>query len=295
MFIRIPVVVDTIHTPATGDFLRRFGYRISRNLPHLVTAVSRAAADPWLAAGIVNDSRFTQIPNCVDLDIWRPDDRIRAAVRRELTVGGDFVWLAAGRLDPVKDHETLLHAMTRLPCGSRLIIAGEGPLEQSLRILSDRFGLGSRVRFLGFEPNLIRWMQAADGLVLSSRWEGLPMVLLEACACELPAVVTDLAGAREVLRDPSYRFIVPVGDPDRLAAAMTSLMNMNEAERRQMGRRLRQSISERFDLNVVLQRWEDVYCQLINRSARRRSTRFSLKQHSSAPVPEKNQGADCPE
>jgi glycosyltransferase involved in cell wall biosynthesis len=264
--IKIPVIVDTIHTPATGGVLRRLGYRVSRNLPDLVTAVSRAAAEPWLAAGLVKDTKFIQIPNCVDLDIWKRDDHVRAAIRSELRIADEFLWIAAGRLEPVKDHATLLRAMALLSPSSRLIIAGAGPLERYLRALSDALGLGARVRFLGFEPNLVRWMQAADGLVLSSRWEGLPMVLLEANACELPAVVTDLPGAREVLLNPDYPFIAPVGDATRLAAAMTSLMNTGETERHEMGCRLRQSVAERFGLGIVLQRWENVYCQLIKKN-----------------------------
>ena len=293
--VKIPAVVDTIHTPATGGLLRRFGYCISQELPDLVTAVSRAAAQAWLAAGIVNDTKFIQIPNCVNIHVWKRVDRIRSEIRRELNIADEFLWIAAGRLEPVKDHETLLRAMVQLPCNSRLIIAGAGPLDYHLRTLSDQLGLGTRVRFLGFEPNLVRWMQAADGMVLSSRWEGLPMVLLEACACELPSVVTDIPGAREILPDPGYPFIAPVGDPDRLAAAMTSLMRTAESERHHVGRQLRDSVAARFGLDIVLQQWEHLYRNLLdNRSSRKHSAQLSLKQYSPAPVPEKDQSADRP-
>ena len=94
----------------------------------------------------------------------------------------------------------------RLPSNARLVIAGEGPLKSQLNALVKTLALGDRVLFPGFQIDVLRWMRAADGFVLSSRWEGLPIALLEACACELPAVITDIPGAREVLRRCAMHF-----------------------------------------------------------------------------------------
>ena len=95
------------------------------------------------------------------------------------------------------------------------------------------------MRFLGFEPNVQRWMQAADGFVLSSRYEGLPMVLLEAGACGLPAVATDVPGTREVIVNGETGWLAPAGDADALAQAMAKLMRTPPEERRAMGERAR--------------------------------------------------------
>ena len=84
--------------------------------------------------------------------------------------------------------------------------------------------------------------QAADGFVLCSSWEGLPMALLEAAACELPAVITDIPGAREVLLDSLHGDAVPLGDADALAAAMNAVMCLPDRDRHQLGRRMRLSI-----------------------------------------------------
>ncbi len=132
-------------------------------------------------------------------------------------------WPWAGS-DAVKDYPTLLKALARAPETARLLIAGAGPLLTELVQLAARLGLERRVRFLGFEPNVQRWMQAADGFVLSSRYEGLPMVLLEAGACGVPAVATDVPGTREAIVNGETGWLAPAGDADALAQAMAKLM-----------------------------------------------------------------------
>jgi glycosyltransferase involved in cell wall biosynthesis len=189
-------------------------------------------------------------------------------VRRELGIEEEFLWLAAGRLEPVKDYTTLLAAMAKVPEPARLMIAGSGPLKGELLGLSARLGLGRRVRFLGFEPDLRRWMRAADGFVLSSRWEGLPMGLLEAAACALPAVATDGAGTSEALVDGQSGWLTPAGDSSALAAAMTRVMRTPPEERRAMGERARQVAMERFSLEAILDRWEALYRDLLGQNPR---------------------------
>lgn len=102
----------------------------------------------------------------------RPDAAVKTALRNELNPEGNFLWFAAGRLDPVKDYPTLLMAMFEVPESARLVIAGSGPLEEELLRLSTRLGLERRVKFIGFDRDVLRWMQTADGFVLSSRWKG---------------------------------------------------------------------------------------------------------------------------
>jgi glycosyltransferase involved in cell wall biosynthesis len=152
-----------------------------------------------------------------------------------------------------------------------LLVFGAGPLKAELIQLAAQLGLGQRVCFAGFDPNVTRWMQAADGYVLSSRYEGLPMVLLEAGACGLPAVATDVPGTREVIVDGDTGWLAPAGDPERLATAMRGLMRTPLKSRQLMGMRARQRVVERFSLEAVLDRWEQLYAELLERkNAKRR-------------------------
>jgi glycosyltransferase involved in cell wall biosynthesis len=264
------VLVDTLHSSSTGTLGRRVGYRLSNWLPDKVTAVSVAVAQAHLQARMVMAARLAVLPNGVDLTTWKPDLEVRNAFRRVLGLKGKFLWFAAGRLDPVKDYGTLLQAMVDVPEAARLVIAGSGPMENELRRLCDELGLEDRIQFLGFEPNVLRWMLAANGLVLASRWEGLPMVVLEAAACGVPAVATDVPGTHEVVVDGKTGFLAAQGSATALAEAMTRMMEIPGEERRAMGERARQFVQERYSLDAALDRWEALYAELLARNPKRR-------------------------
>lgn len=266
----VRVLVDTIHTSATGTIGRRIGYRWSAWLPDRVTAVGESVREAWVGARMVAASRCVVIANGVDTDAFHPDCELRATRRRELGLRDQFLWFAAGRLDPVKDYATMLRAFAQTPANARLVIAGTGPLEDELRKLATALEIENRVRFLGFEPDVRTWMQAADGFLLSSRWEGLPMGLIEAGACGLPAVATDVPGTREVIVDAETGWLVPAADPAALAAKMTALMQASPEDRRAMGDCARQRVVERFSLSSVLDRWEALYRDLLERNPRPR-------------------------
>ena len=262
----VRVLVDTIHSPATGGPARHIGYRLSAGFVDTVTAVSHAAAGPWLEAGLVGQGKLTILPNGVDTDRWNRDEGARISKRRELGLTDEFLWLAVGRLDPVKNHATLLRAFARTAHNSRLVIAGEGPLRCDLRSLATELGLRDRVSFPGFQSDVRQWMHAADGFVLCSSWEGLPITLLEASACELPAVITDIPGSREVTPLPHHGATVPVRDADALAAAMIAMMRLPHPDRREIGRQMRMSVCTRFNLKAVLTQWDNVYRTLLERN-----------------------------
>jgi glycosyltransferase involved in cell wall biosynthesis len=258
----VRVLVDTLHSSNTGSIGRRIGYRFSNWLPDEVTAVSHAAANAHLASKMARP--ITVLPNGIDTNIWRPDPAVRASLRNQLSLlHKEFIWLAAGRLDPVKDYPTLLSALAQLPPTSRLVIAGAGPCESQLRQQSTALGLNSRVRFLGFEPNVLRWMQAADAFVLSSRWEGLPMALLEAAACGLPAVATNVPGTREAIEEGRTAWLVAPGKPLLLAESMLRLMQTPKEAQQTMGTHARQQVLDHFSLESVLDRWEALYHRLL--------------------------------
>jgi glycosyltransferase involved in cell wall biosynthesis len=264
----LPVVIDSVHTSNTGGPGRRFGYRLSRWLPDRVCGVSDGVAGAYRSAGMVSRSSLAVLPNGVDVERWRPDPAARCELRRRLGFTNEFLWFAAGRLDPVKDYPTLLRAMMEVPKSAHLVIAGGGPEEGPLRELAIQLGIESRVRFLGFKPDVVEWMQAADAFVLASRWEGLPLSLLEAGACGLPAVATDVAGSREVVVNGETGLLATSGGPFALRAAMNRMMRLDAGARSEMGEKARRRIVERYSLESVLDRWEGTYRELLARHPR---------------------------
>lgn len=259
----VRVAIDTIHSSSTGTLGRRVGYRWSRRLPDRVTAVGEAVRQAYLDARMVSPRQIAVIPNGVDTQLWKPDAGSRAARRREMGLNDEFLWLAVGRLEPVKDYPTMLRAFAQTSGFSRLIVAGSGPQESELHSLSVALGIARRVRFLGFEPDVRAWMQAADGFLLTSLWEGLPMGLIEAGACALPAVATDVPGTREVVADGQTGWLAPARSSTAVAQKVILLMNAAAEERRAMGERARQRVVEQYSLDSILDRWEALYDELL--------------------------------
>ena len=282
----VPLVIDTLHSSHTGTLGRRLGYACSCWLVDHVTAVSHATSASHLGAGMVSKNNLSVLGNGIDLAAWRPDARARSAKRRELGLADEFLWLAVGRLNPVKDYSTLLDAFARAPETARLLVAGAGPLHGELVRQAKRLGLQQCVRFLGYQPKVEPWMQAADGFVLSSRYEGLPMVLLEAGACGLPVAATDVPGTREVIVNGETGWLARAGDAGDLAKAMARVMQMPPEERRAMGERGRQHVVEEFGMEAVLDRWEQLYAELLDRKRVRRrncpNAREDLRRQSAA-------------
>lgn len=133
------------------------------------------------------------------------------------------VILGVGRLTEQKDFPTLIRAfaLVRAQRPVRLMILGEGKDRPKLEALVRELGLQDDVALPGFVPNPFAYMVRAAVFVLSSRWEGLPTVLIEALACGTPVVSTDCpSGPREILEDGKWGRLVPVGDVDALADAI---------------------------------------------------------------------------
>jgi glycosyltransferase involved in cell wall biosynthesis len=264
-----------MHTAAEVPAARRMAYRLSAGLSDRVTAVSEAVAARCGEDGIASAERAVVMPNGIDTEVWKPDERARDFVRAELGLRDEFLWCSVGRLEPVKDHALLLRAFAMLPKRAALAIAGSGALEGSLRELARDLAIAERVHFVGFQPDVRRWVQAADGVVLTSRWEGLPLNLLEAGACAVPCVATDVAGVRDVVEDGATGLLAEARSPDAVAAQMRRLMEMPREERAGMGERARRRVVDRFGLERVLDGWERLYGELL--AANPRARRFAIR------------------
>jgi glycosyltransferase involved in cell wall biosynthesis len=133
------------------------------------------------------------------------------------------VVLAAGRLVALKGYDTLLRAFARVRQETpvRLVILGEGPERPNLERLAAELGVAADVDMPGFDPNPFRYMKRAGVFVLSSRYEGLPNVLIQALACGCPVVSTDCpSGPSEILDGGRYGALVPVDDVEAMAGAI---------------------------------------------------------------------------
>lgn len=134
------------------------------------------------------------------------------------------VILGVGRLTPQKDFSTLIHAFAQVRTvrDCRLVILGEGELRAELEQLVASLGVQDSVQLPGFADNPFAWMSRVRLFVLSSRWEGLPNVLIQAMACGAAVVSTDCpSGPDEILEGGKWGKLVPVGDVEALAEALS--------------------------------------------------------------------------
>lgn len=198
---------------------------------------------PWangiivVSHGVRDDmAELTKIPKERITVIYNPSV-VRNEVLKKAQAPLDHPWfkdgqppvlVAVGRLQMQKDFPTLLHAFARVRKHRpvRLLILGEGKEREPLEQLIKELGLQDDVNLPGFVMNPYAYMARASLFVLSSRWEGLPTVLIEALCCGTPVVSTDCpSGPREILKDGQYGQLVPVGDIDALAKAIETTLD----------------------------------------------------------------------
>ena len=223
-----PPVVPTVRNAirARRRHHRRRYLRLFERASHFV-CVSRGVTDDLIEQLGVPKERVSTIYNPVvtpnlDLQMAAP------ANHPWMSGGREPVILSAGRLSRQKDYPTLVKAFARVaatrPC--RLIVLGEGGRRKALERLVQKLGLTDRVSLPGWVDNPLAFMSRASLFVLSSRYEGLPGVLVQALACGCPCVSTDCPwGPAEILQGGRLGPLVPVGDPVRLADAIISVLD----------------------------------------------------------------------
>lgn len=163
------------------------------------------------------------------------DEMLARGLRRPAKSGSQTLrLLSVGRLAPQKDHATLLRALARLERTDwSLELLGDGKLRRELEELANVLGIDKKVNFLGFADDPAPFFAKSDFLVLSSRWEGMPAVPLEALACGCQVIATDCSpGLTEVLHECGQA-IVPIGDVEGLALAIDrAIVSEHDRERR---------------------------------------------------------------
>jgi glycosyltransferase involved in cell wall biosynthesis len=263
----IPVLICSARSIDEGGRFREVLYRLTDPLCDLTTQVSQAGLERYVRMGAVPRHKIRYIPNGVDTERFKPNLEDRLKFRKELGVDG-FVWLAVGRFDPPKDYPTMLQAFARVVhkhSNTILLIAGDGPLRKTMENLARELGIEKRTKFLGIRRDIPQLMNAADAYVMSSSWEGMPNVLLEASATGLPIVATDVGGNREIVLDGVTGFLVPPRNPEALARTMLRIMDLSDEERKEMGKRARKHIEVKFNLDRVVDLWEILYYELLEK------------------------------
>jgi len=210
--------------------------------------------------------RITRIINGVDVELFRPPEtRSRGVLPKDFASATDLVIGTVGRLEPIKDQGTLVRAFIELAerypahrARLRLVIVGDGSTRQALReLLADR-QLAGQVWFAGSREDVPKLMQAMDVFVLPSLAEGISNTIMEAMACGLPVVATDVGGNAELVVEEKSGFLVPRDDPSQMATALSSYLETPEIVEQQ-GQAARDRAEQAFSLAVMVDSYRRVY------------------------------------
>jgi glycosyltransferase involved in cell wall biosynthesis len=166
-----------------------------------------------------------------------------------------------GRLTPQKGYDALVRALPALP-GASVVLVGDGPERTALEALAAEIGVADRLHITGWTSDARRYLPTFDVFALPSRWEGMPLVILEAMHAGLAVVATDVGSVAECVADDETGYVVPRDDQtilrDRLAALVA-----DAPLRRRLGERGRAVAAERFTASAMARRYEAVYRRMV--------------------------------
>lgn len=250
-------IVGQSHSPAQRTLKRR-----ELDAADVVTTVCGAVADALVADLGIAREQLRVVPNGADL----PDEDTEFPIARDLRVqiGANAnrpLWVCAGRLEEQKGQDVLLDALAEVRhrgLDYHAVFAGEGELREAFATRTANLGLTHRVRFVGQIEELGPLLLAADAVIMPSRWEGLPLTLLEALARARPVIASAVGGIPEVIRDGVEGRLVPAGDVQALADALESFHRRPDIAQ-SMGREGARRVRESYTWARVVEAFEGVY------------------------------------
>jgi glycosyltransferase involved in cell wall biosynthesis len=283
-----PEPPDLVHAHALHQTarLRRVDCPVVINLPgapHTRYLADLRAADALVADGWAAEHLPAQlgrpvqhVPKGVDADRFSPNG---PDCRAELQLQAKSIVVAVGRLVPIKNITLLVEALPllrqRVP-SAHLLIVGEGPERRSLQQRAERLAVGGAITFAGYKPleELPPLYRTADVFALPSDFDNSPNVVLEAMACGLPVVATDVGGVREYVEDGRGGDLVPARDAARMADAVARWLQAPD-RRASASAHNRRAVVERYSWRASARRLLDVYEGVIDARPQTRSRRLA--------------------
>lgn len=265
----VPVVVSTLHNCNAWAKNSLFGliYGFTAKFADKFIAVADEVRDYATHYLRIPPQKLITIPNAVSIERFEGKSVEGLAVRKEFNISPDAPLLGIiGRLEPQKDHENFLWAADRIHKNNqnaRFFIVGDGYLHDQLVTLTNSLGLQDVVIFCGLRKDIPAVMAALDVLVISSHYEGLPVVLLEAMAASRPVVSTAVSGVISVVEDGETGILVEPSNSDALADACLRLIGDSDL-RRKMGKNGYERAMSLYSITTMTEKTVALYRSLIS-------------------------------
>jgi len=266
-FSGVPKVIETTHIREVW----RKGWKSSYAFDRLISlAVDRyIAVSDANAQYLVNDkhlpeAKVTVIKNVADLRQFVPRHSAPALRRQLGFTDDDLVILVPARLEEQKGHKYLIAAVAEARksfSDFHVVFLGSGALKAELLHQVESAGLSNTIHFVEFQSNMQEWFAMCSFAALPSLYEGLPLVAIEALACERTLVASAVDGTPEIVVHEKTGLLVPPAEPNSLANALLRLMS-DEPLRNQLARNGRRFVVESFSIERQVAETESLYCEL---------------------------------
>ena len=261
----IPTIVHAHDDDRYYPLYQNLADRLLRNHTDKALAVSESVKKSCINKRHIGKDRTFVIHNGIPLrDFVPPEGERVQKERKRLGIESDFkVFGTVAKLREEKGTRYLIESAAKV-LGifpkTNLLIAGDGPLLEELKKLSEKLGISDRVLFAGFRNDIPVILSIIDIFVIPSITEGSPLALLEAMAMGKPIVATNVGGIVEILRDGETGLLVPSRDPEAIAEKIVHLLR-NEADSRKLGSRAREEV-EKYDIHSHVQKLVGHYDEL---------------------------------
>ena len=258
LFTPVNRLICTAHNSNEGGRLRMLLYRLSDRLGDVFTNVGETSVSRFVELGASPSNSIFSMVNGIDIDKFSSTKIISRSFRNELGIQDTTrLFLAVGRYDDAKDYPNLLNAINLITQDLDFHVAVIGINTELLNPLADKLQVSNKVSFLGLRKDVAQLMAQADALVMSSAWEGLPIVIGEAMSSNCNVITTDAGGCREWLSP--YELPVPIKNSQALADAMTTKLLQSDEQWKMVGAANRDYVVKHFSLDSVVHRWLIIY------------------------------------
>jgi glycosyltransferase involved in cell wall biosynthesis len=234
---------------------RHLNLKLSAMTFQAIICVSDAVKSTLVKQYAFPEKVMQTIHNGVCLSQFVPPCEDGARIRHQYEISkNDFLLVCVARLSEQKGIDILLKALSLsaekgLPF--KCIIVGAGPLRDDLELMATDLGLDGRVIFAGFHEDVRPYLWASSAFIMTSYREGLPLAILEAMACGLPCIVTDVGGNREAITDHVNGLLVPPGSVDAVVEAISLLISCPDEQAR-MSRAALDRVQQAFDVETCM-------------------------------------------
>ena len=255
---KCPLLVMTEHSTDNKRrhkaFLRPLEKFIYKKYDHIISisAKTQESLCKWIQKK--GDMKFSVIENGIDVEYFRNAEPFGKKEVCGNYKKGDILLLTVGSFTPQKNHIKLLEALVILPENYKLLLCGEGPLENEIKRNVRDLGIEDRVVFLGFRKDVARIMHTADILVIPSIWEGFGLIAAEGMACGIPIAASDVPGLSEVVGDAGVKF-----DPKEIRDIVEKIVTIQSDKISSRIIQLGKKRATTFDISRTVSKYLEIY------------------------------------